>query len=159
MPDKSADSIMDAIKHFKGERNLERFYSDRSGEIDRALRDRHIVPDNSQHGAPQNNVVAERLVQDVLEGTRTALLRAGLPPCFWEHACRHYCAMGNARSVRKLASADGDRSSPWEKTHEESLSGEAHSNWVQGDLQAVRDKTRQPVQNETLCDYKGIRWL
>ena len=68
---------------FMGDRMIERFYSDRSGEIERALRDLHIVSDTSQPGVPQNNAVAERLVQDILEGTRTALLRAGLPPCFW----------------------------------------------------------------------------
>ena len=89
MPDKSADSTMDAIKHVKGERNIERFYSDCSGEIDRAFCALHIVLGNSQPCVPQNNAVAKRLVQDVLEGTRTALLRAGLPPCFWEYACRH----------------------------------------------------------------------
>ena len=61
---------------------MRRVYSDRSGEIDRALRDLRIVPDSSQPGVPQNNVVVERLVQDALEGTRTELLRAGLPPCF-----------------------------------------------------------------------------
>ena len=60
--------------------NIDRFYPDRSGEIDRALHDVHIVADTSQLGAPQNNAVAERLVQDVLEGTRTVLVRAGLPP-------------------------------------------------------------------------------
>ena len=38
--------------------------------------------EQSQPGVPQNNAVAERLVQDVLYGTRTALVRAGLPPCF-----------------------------------------------------------------------------
>ena len=53
-----------------------------SGEIERALRDLHIVSDTSQPGVPQNNAVVERLVQDILEGTRTALLRAGLPAMF-----------------------------------------------------------------------------
>ncbi|MFM7987884.1 MAG: hypothetical protein ACKPKO_52085, partial [Candidatus Fonsibacter sp.] len=84
MPDKSADSTRMAIQHFKGNREIYRFYSDCSGEIERALRDLHIVSDTSQPGVPQNNAVAERLVQDVLEGTRIALLRAGLPPCYWE---------------------------------------------------------------------------
>ena len=119
MPDKSADSTMDAIKHVKGERNIERFYSDRSGEIDRALRDLHIVPDKSQPGVPQNNVVAERIVQYILEGTRTALLRAGLPPCFWEFACQHYCLMENVISLRKSEPSDGGGTSPWELTHGE----------------------------------------
>ena len=114
MPDESADSAMDVIKHFKDERNIERCYSDRSGEIDRALRDLHIVPDNSQLGESQNNAVVERLVQYVLEGTSSALLRAGVPPCFWEYACRHYCTMEHAFPARQSAAADGggDRSSP-----------------------------------------------
>ena len=94
MPDRQADSSADAIRHFMGYRKIDIFYSDRSSEIERALRDLHIVPDTSQPGVPQNNAVAERLVQDICEGTRTALLRAGLPPCFWEYACQHYCVDG-----------------------------------------------------------------
>ena len=93
MPDRKADSTADAIRHFMGNRKIERFYSDRSGEIERALRDLHIVSDTSQPGVPKNNAVAERLVQYILEGTLTALLRAGLPPCVWEYACQHYCLM------------------------------------------------------------------
>ena len=80
MSDRKADSTADAIRHVMGDRKIERCYSDRSGDIERALRDLHIVSDTSQPGFPQNNAVAERLVQDILEGTRTALLRAGLPP-------------------------------------------------------------------------------
>ncbi|MFM7989790.1 MAG: hypothetical protein ACKPKO_61800, partial [Candidatus Fonsibacter sp.] len=34
MPDTSADSTMMAIKLFKGNREISRFYSDRSGEIE-----------------------------------------------------------------------------------------------------------------------------
>ena len=82
MPDRRADSTADAIRHFMGDRKIERFYSDRSGEVERALRVLH-VSDTRQPGAPQNNAVAERLVQDILEGTRTALLRVGLPRVFF----------------------------------------------------------------------------
>ncbi|MFM7979920.1 MAG: hypothetical protein ACKPKO_11450, partial [Candidatus Fonsibacter sp.] len=108
MPDKSADSAKMAIHHFKGNREISRFYSDRSGEIERALRDLRITSDTSQPGVPQNNAVAERLVQDVLEGTRTALLMAGLPPCYWEFACQHYCLMENDITRRKSGTPDGD---------------------------------------------------
>ena len=52
MPDKKADSTAGAIKHFMGEQEIERFYSDRSGEIERALRDLHSVSDTSQPGFP-----------------------------------------------------------------------------------------------------------
>ena len=107
MPDKSAKSSMMAIKHFKGDRGISRFHSDRSGEIERALRQLHIVSDTSQPRVPQTNAVAERLVQDVLEETRTALFRAGLPPCFWEFACQHYCMMETVLPRRKSGSPDG----------------------------------------------------
>ena len=95
MADKSAESTMEAIRHYKGDRKIERFYSGRSGEIDRALRELESVAEQSQPGVPQNNAVAERLAQDVLDGTRTALVRTGLPPCFWEFAGRHYCLAEN----------------------------------------------------------------
>ncbi len=38
MPDKAADPTVHAITYFKGNRNIERFYSDLSGEMERALR-------------------------------------------------------------------------------------------------------------------------
>ena len=80
MADKGVASTMEAIRHFKSDRKIERFYSDRSGEIERALRDLEMFPKQSQPVVPHNNAVAERLVQDVLDGTRTALVHAGLPP-------------------------------------------------------------------------------
>ena len=131
MPDRRADSTADAIRHFKGYRNIERFYSDRSGEIERALRDPHIVSDTSQPGVPQNNAVAERLVQDILEGTRTALLRAGLPPCFSEYACQQYCLVENVLPGREPAAADVARTSPWQKMHGEPFYGKLNFHWCE----------------------------
>ena len=113
MTDKSAESTMEAIRHYKVDRTIGRFYSERSGEIERALRELEIVAEQSQPGVPQNNAVAERLVQDLLEGARTALVRACLPLYVWEFSCRHYCMAENFLPRRKSAAADGDRSSPW----------------------------------------------
>ena len=124
MGDKSAESTMEAIRHFMGGRKIERLYSDRSGEIERALRELKIVPEQSQPGVPQNNAVAERLVQDVLDGTRTALVRVGLPLCFWEFARRHYCMAENFLPRRKSAEADGDRQSAWDNTHNSIFHGQ-----------------------------------
>ncbi len=84
---------------------MSKYVFDRSGEIKRARRDLHIVSGTSQLGIPQNNAVAERLVQYVLEGTRTALLRAGLPPCFWEYACQYYCIIENVLPGRRRVRA------------------------------------------------------
>ena len=78
MPDKTADSTAHAMKHFKGERIIELYYSDRSVEIERSPRQLHIVSVASPLGVPQNNAVVELLVPDVRQRTRTALVRAGL---------------------------------------------------------------------------------
>ena len=59
MADTSADSTMEAIRLLKGDRKIERFYSDRFGEIERALRELDIVPEQSQPGVPHNNAVAD----------------------------------------------------------------------------------------------------
>ena len=64
-----------AIQHFKGDRNIDRVYSDRPGDISRPLRELRITADNCQLGVPQHNAVAERLVQYVHEGTRKVLVR------------------------------------------------------------------------------------
>ena len=106
---------MEAIRHCKGDRAIERFYSDKSGEIERALRYLQNVLEQSQPGAPQNIAVAERLVQHVLDGARAALARAGLPPCFLEFVGRHYCMAKNFLPRGRSAEADGDRLSQWER--------------------------------------------
>ena len=71
----------------------------------------HIVSDTSQPGVPQNNAVAERLVQYVLEGTRKAFGNIHASTIAWN----------NGLPGRKVAPVDGERTSPWEKTHGEQL--------------------------------------
>ena len=88
MPDKSLASTTEAIKHFKGDRIIQRLYYDGSGEVDKALRELQITLEKSQPGVPQNNDVSERTVQDVLYGASIVMVRAGLPPCSWEFAIK-----------------------------------------------------------------------
>ena len=102
---------------------IQRLYSDMSGEHERALKDLNIVAEYSQLVVPQNSAVLERMVQYVLEGTRTALVRAGLPPAFWKYACTHYGVAEHVLPRRKSVAADDGRSSPWEKTHGVSFKG------------------------------------
>ena len=149
MVDKSAESTMEAIRRLKGDRTIERFYSDRSGEIERAFRELEITLEQSQPGVPQNNAVAERLVQDEPEGTRTAMVRAGLPFCFWEFACRHNCMAENVLPRGKSAEADGDRQSPWEKTHGSAFTGQLIP--IGAKVWLFKDGTH-------VCDW-GVRWL
>ena len=81
-PDKSADSTTMAIITFAGTRMIHKLYADRSGEISRALKNLDIMPQGSQPGVPQTNAVAERAIGNVLAGTRSLLLAAGLPYYF-----------------------------------------------------------------------------
>ncbi|MFM7981467.1 MAG: hypothetical protein ACKPKO_19335, partial [Candidatus Fonsibacter sp.] len=171
MPDKSADSKLMAIKLFKGNRESSRFYSDRSGEIERALRFLHIPSDTSQPGVPQNNAVAERLVQDVLEGTCTSLLRAGLPPCFWDFACQHYFLMENIIARRKSDPSDGRPISPWELTHGEPFYGQliacgATVYFKPSDTKSDSLSNMEPTSITGICvgyelmsGYKGVKFI
>ena len=61
----------------RGDRKVDVLYSDNSGEINKALRDCAILPQNSLPGEPRNNSVVERVNGDILEGARTNLVRAG----------------------------------------------------------------------------------
>ena len=81
-PDKSAESTTIAIRTFVGTRPIHKLYADRSGEISRALKNLNIMPQCSQPGVPQTNAVAERANGDILAGTRSLLLAAGLPHYF-----------------------------------------------------------------------------
>ena len=70
-------------------------YSDNSGEINASCRLLWIPRKPSLKGVPQSNSLAERIVQDALEGTPVSLLQAGLPTGFWPYAGRHYCFLDN----------------------------------------------------------------
>ena len=80
--DKSVDSTTMAIRTLAGSRMIHKLYADRSGEISRALKNLNIMPQGSQPGVPQTNAVAERAIGNVLAGTRSLLLAAGLPYYF-----------------------------------------------------------------------------
>jgi hypothetical protein len=75
-----------------------------------------ICQDKSQPGVPQTNAIIERTVQDVTNGSSTALLAAGLPPCFWPFAVQAYCFLDNT-NFHEGASA-------WAKTHGSEFRGE-----------------------------------
>ena len=66
--DKSAAEQVRCISHFQGRRQIKVLYSDNSGELGASCRALEILPCNSVPGIPQSNSIAERLVQDCLEG-------------------------------------------------------------------------------------------
>ena len=108
--DRSAQTVTTKIKHFCGTRKITLCYSDGAPEFHKACAELAIPHDKSQPGHPQNNAKAERTVQDILQGTRATLRKAGLPAVFWVFAAPCYALHDNVTQV------DGHLS-PWEKTH------------------------------------------
>ena len=104
---KTGEETAGVIHQFAGTTHrIHKLYSDNSGEINLALKKLGIMPQNSLPGEPQTNAVAERLNGDIKEGARAALIRAGLPACFWSFAAQHYCIMDNTHYTH-------DAPSPW----------------------------------------------
>ena len=89
---KNTEETIQALQHFLGpEGKFGQFYSDAARELYAAAKAMGLNRDHSTQGRPQSNGVAENKVRKVLEGTRTLLDHAGLPPNYWSYACRHFC--------------------------------------------------------------------
>ncbi len=88
--DKSAGEAIRAIRHYMGESQIGRLYSDNSKELIAASKELDTVHQTATPHRPQTNAFAERGIRTMLEGARTALLQAGLPPRFWPLAARHH---------------------------------------------------------------------
>ena len=64
-----------------------------------------------------NNSKIERTNLDVLEGTRCALIQAGLPECFWPFAAPHYCFLENTSKIDHQGNVYPD-GSPYRVAHD-----------------------------------------
>ena len=80
---KSAENTEKEIKHFIGESEVGRVYSDKSGEITKACKSLKILHEPSIPGKPQNNAKAERNNLDIIDGTRALMIQGDFPRCFW----------------------------------------------------------------------------
>ena len=70
-----------------------------------ALRAAGIRQETSTPGLPRTNGVAERQVQEVINGTRVLLVKAGLPTSYWPYAMRAWCfSNGRDKGYREIAS-------------------------------------------------------
>ena len=58
MPNKSYEETYDAIQHFSNGRPVKLWYSDGSGELEKAVRHLAIPYDRSAAGVSQNNAIA-----------------------------------------------------------------------------------------------------
>ena len=92
---KTGEEAERVFRHFFGNTKVEIFYSDNAPELVLACKNLGIVHELSLPGVPQNNSIVERTNLDILEGTRTCLVCAGFPQCFWPFAAPHFCFLDN----------------------------------------------------------------
>ena len=93
--DKFSTSARKAFKWFCGNRKIQKIYSDNSGELIAAADQLGVPHEASEPGAPVTNCIAERNNQDILNMSKPALCRAGLPACCWPYAAPYVCFQKN----------------------------------------------------------------
>ena len=112
-----ATEVYNLINAFEAPKEaIEYAYCDDSAAIKKALKMHRIQYDTSTPGQPKTNGIAERYVQEVINGTRALLSNAGLPASFWPYAMRAWCFGHNT-------SESGLRSSPWKQRHGKKFEG------------------------------------
>ena len=77
------ENTVASLQMFLGDSTVKGFYSGNSDELISAARFLSIPHEASQRGMPQTNGIIEREVQDMIHGTRTLLVAAGLPGYSW----------------------------------------------------------------------------
>ena len=92
VPTKSGDDSFESLQHFVGPRTkVGEIYTDNSPELANAIKHLGWTHGTNTPGVSQTNSMVERQVQDILFGSRTLLVQAGLPACFWNYSAPHYC--------------------------------------------------------------------
>ena len=94
-----------------GKRKLKRIYSDNAAEIDHCAGRFGCVIDHSPADTPKANGVIERQNRVLEEAARALLIRAGLPPFYWNYAVRYAALMINLTTDKDL------KKSPWQARH------------------------------------------
>ena len=107
---KASKDAQACLMHFFGTASVKQVYTDNSPELIATVAAMRILNPTAVQGRPQTNGVAERAVREVMEGTRCALLQAGMPPGLWPYAMRHFSTAYNLL-------VDEDGSSPWLRRH------------------------------------------
>ena len=94
---KTSEETVTALQMFIGDQmpHVKRLYSDNADELVAAARFLNVPHEASQQGIPQTNAIIEREVQDMIVGTRTVLVAAGLPGYVWSLAAPCYMHLDN----------------------------------------------------------------
>ena len=113
---RDTDSVVRAIKHFCGRRKIKQVYLDDGPELINACVELKLNHDLSLPGRPQNNSLAERTNQFIIDQTSACLVHAGLPTCYWAQAITTLRHLVNVEEV--------NGSSAWLRLHGEEFKGE-----------------------------------
>ena len=125
---RDTDSVVRAIKHFCGRRKIKQVYSDDGPELINACVELKLNHDLSLPGRPQNNSLAERTNQFIIDQTSACLVHAGLPTCYWAQAITTLCHLMNIEEV--------NGSSAWMRLHWRGVQGREDTFWCASGLQA-----------------------
>ena len=111
---KNTVTVINSIKHFAGRRKIKQVYSDDAPEFINACSELKIPHDLSLPGKKQNNSLAERTNQFIVDQTTACL--AGLPTCYWTYAITALCHLMNVEEI--------NGSSAWFRLHGVLFKGE-----------------------------------
>ena len=137
------EQVVSALKRLIGRRKVKMAYSDVAPEFEAAMSELRIPLDHSLPGKPNNNSLAERTNQEIINTVATAMLHAGLPAQYWSFALN--CVTHNLN----IEDVEGDGDSAWKRMTEfanVNLSMDA----------AVPRKLAQPYQTEVIHLPKEI---
>ena len=96
---RSKSGAINSIKHFAGRRKVKQVYSDDAPEFINACSELKIRHDLSLPGKKQNNSLAERTNQFIVDQTTACLVHAGLPTCYWIYAITALCHLMNVEEI------------------------------------------------------------
>ena len=94
-------------------------YSDVAPEFEAAMSELRIPLDHSLPGKPNNNSLAERTNQEIINTVSAAMLHAGLPAQYWNFALN--CVTHNLN----IEDAEGDGDSAWKRMTGDNFKGKA----------------------------------
>ena len=113
------DQVVNALKRLFGRRKVKMAYSDVAPEFEAALNESRIPLDHSLPGKPNNNSLAERTSQEIINAVSTAMLHAGLPAQYWMFALN--CVTHNLN----IEDVEGDGDSAWKRMTGDDFKGKA----------------------------------
>ena len=97
---KFATEVAEALREFVGGRKVDNVYSDNADELIAGMNALGIKHDTSVPGVHHTNSLIERTNQIIRGGTVCALIKAGLPPCYWSVAAPCFAHNYNAAGPR-----------------------------------------------------------